>query len=130
MLFISSLISFRNRIHFSDNITNKKHCHKGEHNLRYNLNICKKKRAFYIRNEISENISLMQLMDTLGNMNHAISILRSWVFHCYYEKSLFLEIESLNLIFSSSVGEEQVATFEAFFYAVRYMRSPGNTEKG
>ena len=48
--------------------------HKGQQKLRYNLKKWVKKGTFYILNSISENVTLVQLMDTLGNVNHATSI--------------------------------------------------------
>ena len=50
-------------------------------------------------------------MDSLGNMNHAISILGYWIFDSNYKKAIFLTQESLDIIFSPSDGEEKVATF-------------------
>ena len=47
---------------------------KGEQNLRCNMTIWKKNDAFDILNYNSENITLVQVMDSLGNVNHAISI--------------------------------------------------------
>ena len=46
----------------------------GEHNLRYNLNKWVKKSTFDIPNNMSEHFILVQLMDTLGNVNNSISI--------------------------------------------------------
>ena len=42
---------------------------KGEQNLRYNLTIWKKNDAFLILNEISENVILVQVMDSLGDLS-------------------------------------------------------------
>ena len=61
---------------------------KYEQHLIYNLKIWNKKVAFDIINYISENVTLAQLMEKLVNVNHAISILRSWIFESNYEKSL------------------------------------------
>ena len=63
---------------------------KGEQNLRYNLTIWKKVYAFDILNYISENVTLLQLMDSLGNVNNSISILVHCIFDSNYKKSLFL----------------------------------------
>ena len=63
---------------------------KGEQNLRYNLKIWKKNDAFDILNDISENVTLVQLMDSLGNVNHAISIVGYWIFDSNYNKALCL----------------------------------------
>ena len=60
-------------------------CHKGEYNLRYNMKK-RKKYAFDILNEISEDFNLVQLMDSLVNVNHAIIIVRFWIFDSNYEK--------------------------------------------
>ena len=57
---------------------------KGEQHLIYNMKICKKKGDFDILNEISENVTLVQLMDTLVNLNHAISIVGYWIFDSNY----------------------------------------------
>ena len=91
-------------------MTNRMHI-KGEHHLRYNLNICNKKYAFGILNDISENFTLVQLIDTLRNLNHDISKVGYCIFDSNYEKSLFLTKESLDLVCSPSVGEEQVENF-------------------
>ena len=71
-------------------MTNKM-CLKVEQHLRYNLKILDKKGTFDILNDISENVTLVQLMDTLGNLNHAISIVRSCIFDSNYEKLLCLK---------------------------------------
>ena len=69
-------------------------------------------------------------MDTLGNFNHAISIVGYFIFYSNYKQAIFLTRESLYLILSPSVGEEQVVKFETIFYYVRYMWSPGNLKIG
>ena len=63
-------------------------------------------------------------MESLGNVNHAIIILGYWIFYMNYEKSLCLTQESLDVIYSPSVGEEQVETFQSVFYAVIYVWEP------
>ena len=63
---------------------------KGEKNLRYNLTIWRENDAFNILNGISENVTLVQLMDSIGNVNHAISIVDYWIFDSNYRKALFL----------------------------------------
>ena len=64
---------------------------KGGQHLRYNMMVWNKKYAFDIPNNISKYITLLQLMDSLGNVNHATSIVRYWIFDSNYEKSLFLK---------------------------------------
>ena len=117
---------FRNIIDFANDNLKERLCQIGEKNLRYNLNKWIKKGTFYILNNISENITLVQLMDTLGNVNHAINIVDYCIFDSNYDKELHLTRESLYLICYHSVIEEQVVKFEIVFYAVRYLCSPGN----
>ena len=67
---------------------------------------------FDILNNISENVTPVQLIDSLGNMNHVIGVVGWWIFDLNYEKALVLNREPLNIICVPSVGEEQVAKFE------------------
>ena len=55
---------------------------------------------------ICENVALVQLMDSLGNVNHAIIVVGYWIFESNYKKELVLNRESLEIIFAPSVGEE------------------------
>ena len=58
---------------------------------------------------------------SLGNKNHAISVFWSCIFESNYEKELGLNWKSLDIIYATSVGEDQVAMFETVFNAVRYI---------
>ena len=78
---------------------------KGEQNLQYNLTIWKKNDAFDTLNDISSNLNLVQLMESLGNVNHAISIVGNWIFDSNYKKALCLTQELLDLICSPSIGK-------------------------
>ena len=62
---------------------------KGEQNLQYIRTKRKKNDAFDIMNDISEDVTLVQLMDSLGNMNRAINIGGYWIFDSNYKKALF-----------------------------------------
>ena len=55
-------------------MTNRRKKIKVEHNLGCNLMIWKKNDAFYILRNISEYVTLVQLMYLLGNVNYDISI--------------------------------------------------------
>ena len=68
-------------------------------------------------------------MDSLGNVNHAISVVGHWIFDSNYNKVLVLNVESLYMICAPSVGEEQSANFETVFAAVRYIRSDAQLQK-
>ena len=63
-------------------------------------------------------------MDSLGNVNRAISVVGNWIFDSNYEKALVLNRASLDMICAPSFGEEQAAKFESVFNAVRYIYSP------
>ena len=69
-------------------------------------------------------------MDSLGNLNHAISVVGSWVFDLNYERALVLNRASLDMIFASSVVEEQDAMFEKVYCAVRYIYIGAQIKKG
>ena len=95
----------------------------------YSLIIYKKKGYYGILNDRSENVTLFQLMDSLGNVNHAISLVGYWIFDSNYKKSLVLNRESLNMICAPSVVEEQAAKFKTIFAAVIYIRSYDQIKK-
>ena len=60
-------------------------------------------------------------MYSLVNVNRAISVVGYWIYDSDYQRALVLNIASLDMICAPSVGEEQVAKFELFFTAVRYI---------
>ena len=101
----------KNRIHFAYAIMSNRIKIKGEQNLRYNLKIWRENDTFDILNGISENVTLVQLMGSLWNLNHAISIVGHWIPYSNYKKALCLTQESMDQIFYPSISEEQVATF-------------------
>ena len=76
---------------------------------------------YTILEDIIENFTLVQLMDSLGNVNHAISVVGNWVFDSNYEKAIVLNRASLDMICAPYVGEEQDYIFESVFTAVRYI---------
>ena len=65
---------FKDIIHFTNAIMKNRREIKGEQKLQYNLTIWKKNNVFFIVNDIIECVTLVQLMELLGNVNHAISI--------------------------------------------------------
>ena len=62
-------------------------------------------REYKMLEDISANVTLFQLMDSLGNVNHAISVVGNWIFDPNYEKALVLNRASLDMICTPSVGE-------------------------
>ena len=79
--------------------------------------------SYDILTDISKNVTLIRLMDSLGNVNHDIIVVVCWIFDSNYEKALILNKELLDTICAPSVGEEQVAEFETVFTAVRCILS-------
>ena len=73
--------------------------------------------------DISEHVTLIQLIVYWGNINHDISVFGYWILYSNYEKSFVLNRESLDIICASYVGKEQVSEFETVFTAVRYIVS-------
>ena len=82
--------------------------HKGQQHLRYNLNKWVTKDTFKFINDIIEIFTLVQLMDTLGNINNAIGVVVYWIFNSNFEKELRLTRELLDLICYPFVGEENL----------------------
>ena len=76
-----------------------------------------------ILKDISGHVTLVQLMDSLDNVNHTINVVGYWIFDSNYKKALILNRQSLNMICAPSVGEEQVAEFETLVTSVRYIFS-------
>ena len=62
--------------------------------------------------------------------NFAISVVGSWISDSNYERALVLNKASLDMICAPSVGEEQAAMFENFYYAVRYIFNEAKLKKG
>ena len=54
---------------------------------------------------ISEYVTLVQLMYSLGNVNYDISVFGYWIFDSNYKKALVLNRESLHMICARYVGE-------------------------
>ena len=66
---------------------------KGEPKVHYILRKYKNKGSYEIMTDISENVTLVQLMNYLGNVNHAISVVGYWIFESNYKISLVLNRE-------------------------------------
>ena len=95
-----------NHIDFANSILKNEKKLKVEPRVYYILRKYKKKVSCDILTDISEHVTLVQLMDYLGNVNHAISVVGYWLYDSNYERALVLNRESLNMICAPSVGEE------------------------
>ena len=69
-------------------------------------------------------------MDSLGNVNHPISVFGSWIFDSNYERALVLNKASLDMICAPSVGEERAESFEKVYYDVRFISNEAKLKKG
>ena len=98
--------------------------------MHYNLIKYKKKGEYKFLEYISENVNLVKLMDSLGNVNHAISVVGNWILDSNYEKALVLNRASLDMIFAPYVDEEQYSKFESVFTAVRYIFNGAQFKEG
>ena len=119
-----------NRIHFANEIILNRKRNKGEARVHYKLIKYKKKGGYKILEDVSANITLVQLMDSIGNFNHAIIVVGNCIFDSNYERALNLNKASLDMICAPSVGEEQNAIFEKVYYAVRYIFNEAKLKKG
>ena len=119
-----------NRIDFANVILKNKKINIGEARVHYNLIKYKRMREYKILEDISENVTLVQLMDSLVNVNHAISVVGNWIFDSNYEKALILNKASLDMVCAPSVGEEHDSVFESVFTAVIYIYSLAQLKKG
>ena len=84
----------------------------------YSLRKYKNKGSCDILTDISENVTLIQLMDYLGNLNNVISVVGYWILDSNYKKVSVLNIESLDMICAASVVKEQASVFETVFTVV------------
>ena len=74
-------------------------------------------------NNISKHVTLVQLIDLLGNVNHALIVVGKWIYDSNYKIDLPLSIEHLNLICSCSEEEKLFELFDTVSYYVRYTNS-------
>ena len=73
-----------NRIDFVNAILKSGGVHKGEPKGHCGLIKYKQTGYYNILKDISENVTLVQLMDSLGNVNHDISVVGYWIFESNY----------------------------------------------
>ena len=69
-----------NSIDVANAILKSKRMFKGEQRVYYILRKYKKMVPFDILTDISEHVTLVQLMYSLGNVIHAISVVGYWIF--------------------------------------------------
>ena len=75
------MIESKPRIKSANSIMLDKARNFGEKDLRYKLEKWKKAGTFGILNHISEHVTIVQLMESLGNVNHSVSMVGKWIFN-------------------------------------------------
>ena len=70
-----------NRIDFANAILKDKGEIKGEPRVYYSLRLYKNMGSYNILTDISEHVTLVQLIDSLGNSNHTIGVVGYWIFY-------------------------------------------------
>ena len=93
-----------NRIDVANDIMKKNKRNKGEVRVHYKLIKYKNMGDFKILEDISANVTLVQLMDSIGNVNHAFCVVGNWIFDSNHERSLVLNKASLDMICAPSIG--------------------------
>ena len=91
-MFTSLKINLVNRIDFANAILINGKKIKSKPRVYYSLREYKNKVSYDILKEISEHVTLVQLMDSLGSVNHSIIVVGYWIFDSNYEISLVLNI--------------------------------------
>ena len=76
-----------NRIYFSNDILRNNKINEGKAQVYFKMIKSKKKGLYKFLEDISENVTLVQLMDSLGNVNRTISVVGNWIFDSNHEKS-------------------------------------------
>ena len=85
--------------------------------------------SYDILKDIRQHVTLEQLLDSLGNVNYANSVVWYWIFDSNYEGALLINRELLDMICAPSVGEEQVTELETLFTDVIYILSTSHLNK-
>ena len=62
---------------------------KGDQHICYNM-VKLKIGEFYILNDVSDHVTLFQLIDTSSNVAHDVSIIGCWIYDYNYKRSLTL----------------------------------------
>ena len=94
---------------------------KGEKHIHYKLKKWNKTVTFGILSNISEHVTLVQLVGSLGNVNHAVSVVGKCIVGSNYEKDLPFIIATLDLICSCYDDYQYFAILNEVFYSVMYV---------
>ena len=73
-----------NRIDFANDMLKNENKIEGKPRVYYILRKYKNMGSYDIMTDITEHVTLVQLMDSLDNANHAISFVGYWIFDSNY----------------------------------------------
>ena len=91
----------------------------------------KNKLSFDILNNISDHVTLVQLEDSSGNVNHAIIIKWCLIYNWNYKRALTLMREYVDIIcYPSKYEIVMYAELKDISYSVRYKKPLAKSEKG
>ena len=80
----------------------------------------KKIGKFDILNNIRDHVTLVQLIDTAGNINHDIIIIGCWMYDSNYKRALYMIEGYLDIIiFPSKYEKGMYAEFKDVYYTIR-----------
>ena len=77
-------IEVGNSIDFENDIKKNKKINRDETKVHYNLIKYNKKGLYKILEYISKHVTLVQMINSLGNVNHAISVVGNWISESNY----------------------------------------------
>ena len=106
---------------------------KFEQHHNYKMVQWKKTVEFDILNDISDHVTLVQLIDTDGNVHHSVNINRCSLYKYNDKRALTLIKKSLDIMYSTYKNEKGIyAEFKSVYYASRYVNPKAkyaNTDK-
>ena len=73
-MFTYDVHAYSDIINFTNSIVLDKARNKGEKHIRYKLEKWNKMSIFDVLDNISKHVTLMQLMYSLGNVNHSVGV--------------------------------------------------------
>ena len=95
-----------NCIDFANAILKIEKIFKGEPKVHYGLMKYKQMGSYKFLEDISENVTLVQLMDSLENVNCVISVVGYWIFDSNSNKAIVFNRASLDMICAPYVDKE------------------------
>ena len=103
-----------NSIDFAKAILKELKTIKGGIRFYYSLSKYKNKGCYDILTDISENVTLVQFMDSLVNVNHTISVVGCCIFDSNYKRALVFNRELLDMIFTRPLVKNKLLCLKQY----------------